>query len=375
MSSLPISIFESQDKDIKLMIQEHQNFCKQLSKLHKSYVKGKTINKTEDEFLQERNKQSKEDILNWFKSLSEEERIKICTIKNKWLIDILIQLYLIYQKHDDVYIEPIYDMKDLFYSHKNICNFPNKDIFFYKNYFQILFKFPEYYYNGFNKEKEIKKEQEDYFIENVKILSLDKKDENCLDTLTLSKDIINDIQQFKNIFQYFSKDQYFQEWLLPIEVKNKYNFSLPNWMHNNDHLSLYQVIIGYLEQQIILNYEFFYYSKKLYENSYSKDIVNLYEENEKLISFVKENYSLYGYKNDANKPEFISLSNISEIVFDLNQNETIQEKIENFKKIIYENKTFFINNKNYILDKDYASKTYIKLNNELIQEGELGSRK
>ena len=84
-------------------------------------------------------------------------------------------------------------------------------------------------------------------------------------------------------------------------------------MHNNENLTLFQLIIGYIEQQIILNYEYYYYSKKIYENSYSKIIISLYEENEKLISFVKENYSFHGH-NDTNKAELISLMDIREIV-------------------------------------------------------------
>ena len=398
MSSLPNSIFESQDKKILLIIQEHQNLCKQLLKSYQSYEKRKIEEKidknkykSEEEFLQAQKKQNQEDILKWFEKLTDYERIKICTIKNKWLINILIQLYLIYQTYDDVYIKPIDDMEDLFQAQKNFSfggedyyNFipkanllnnnsksPRKDIYFYENYFKI--QYTENKYNIFNKNEVKKRDVEKNFIDKVKILSLE---ENNLDTLTLSKDILIDCQQIKFFLKFFSDDKYFQDWLLPIKVNNIYNFILPNWMHNNDNLTLFQLIIGYIEQQIILNYEFFYYSKKIYENSFSKIIVNLYEENEKLISFVKENYSFHG-NNDTNKVELISLMEIREIVSDFKKNEINKDKIEYIQKIynyVFNNE-FNPNNKNCILSKDFAVNLYEYLYKEMINEKEFGVTK
>ena len=397
MSSLPYILFTSQDEKDLLTIQEHQNFCKQLLKSYQSYEKRKSEEKidknkfkSEEEFLQAQRKQNQDKILKWFENLTEYERIKICTIKNKWLINILIQLYLIYKTYDECYIKPIMDMEELFQPQKNFefggedynnymtqkntyntYKYFSKELNNYENFFRI--KYLNNNYNLFNKDEVKRRDIEKNFIDKVKILSID---ENILDTLTLSKDILIDSKQIKFFLKFFSKNEYFQDWLLPIKVKNIYNFVLPHWMHNNENLTLFQLIIGYIEQQIILNYEYYYYSKKIYENSFSKIIVSLYEENEKLISFVKENYSFHGH-NDTNKAELISLMDIREIVEDVKKNKINELKIEYIQNIynyVFSNE-FNPNNRNCILNKDFAVHIYEDLYKEMIKEGEFGVMK
>ena len=98
MSSLPYSILTKEDNDILplLSINDHQKFCTSLLKSYQSYKKKAVEEKTdkykyksEEEFLQTQRKQNQEDIMKWFENLSEYQRISICTIKNKWLINIL----------------------------------------------------------------------------------------------------------------------------------------------------------------------------------------------------------------------------------------------------------------------------------------------
>ena len=173
MSSLPYFILSCQNEEIlsSLTVQEHQKFCKLLLKSYQSYEKRKSEEKadknkfkSEEEFLQTQRKQNQEDIMKWFENLSEYQRISICTIKNKWLINILIQLYLLYKTYDSCFLKPILDMENLFqpqknFSHdgedvqfqslddlisqKNLKNynhryFPN-DLNFYENYFSIIY--------------------------------------------------------------------------------------------------------------------------------------------------------------------------------------------------------------------------------------------
>ena len=397
MCSLPFSILSKQDENIipLLTIQEHQKFCKSLLKSYQSYEKRKTeekvdINKynLEDNIFQTQKKQNQEDILKWFENLTEYQKIKICTIKNKWLVNILIQLYLIYKTYDPCYFKPIMEMEDLFQTQKNFShigedskygyndidnynkrNFFPQDFNFYENFFTT--QYLNNNYNRFNKEESEKKEKEKKFINKIKLISLD---ENIVDTLTLSKDLLVNSKEIKELLKYFSKDKCFQDWLLPIKVNDIYNFVLPNWMHNNKNLTFFEIIIGYIEQQILLNYEFFYYSKKLYEYSYNNTIIGLYEENKKLVSFVKENYSFHNNNDDFNKKEFISLMEIREIVKNIKKDKNYQEKIENIQRIYnyaYNNE-FIPENKYCILNIDFDKQMYEDLYKESMTGGELG---
>ena len=403
MSSLPYSILLTENEEIlpQLSIQEHQKFCKSLLKFYQSYKKRNSNEKSdknklkiEEEYFKTQKKQKQEEILKWFENLSEYEKIKICTIKNKWLVNILIQLYIIYNTYDSCYIRPNSPMEDLFqpqknFSHEdedianNIMNNNNyqyynrnkllvNDLKFYENFFSIHYPSNN---NMFNKSETEKRDKEKKLIDNVKLLSLEEN--NIIDTLTLSKDLIVNNKEMKDFLLFFSKNECFQDWLLPIKLNNIYNFVLPSWMHNNKTLNLFQLIIGYIEQQILLNYEFFYYSKKLYDFSYNNKIIDLYEENIKLVSFVKENYSFHDNNDDINKKEFISLMEIREIVRDIKKSTNYEKKISELQKIYnyaYNNE-FNPGNRRCILNMNFDKQMYEDLYKESMNGGVTGIAK
>ena len=378
MSSLPYSILSKKDNDILplISINEHQKFCLSFLKVYQSYKK-KNNYKSDEEILQtDKNKRQKE-IWKWYENLTEDERIKICTIKNKWLVNIFIQLYLVYQIDTSCYVNPTSEMEDLFKDHRdeeNINSIKNKynksystsdDLNYYENFFIMECKNFDF---NFTKKDTEKKEKEKKLLDNIRLLSLE---ENIIDTFTLKRDIIVNYKEFKELLNYFSNNQYFQNWILPFKVDNIYNFAFPHWMHNNDNLSFIQLIIGYIEQQILLNYEYFYFSKKLYDYSYSNLIIELYEENKKLVSFVKENYSYNN--NNINKKEFISLIEIREIIRNLKKNEGFQKKMRFFHEIYFHIfKEVF---KPKIIKKDFDLQIYKDLYEETKLGEELGIMK
>ena len=341
-----------------------------------------------NDFSQIQKNKRREEILKWFENLKINEKIKICTIKNKWLVNLFIQLYLVYETHNESIFEPMKCMLDLlrpqsiFFNekeaplfHNNFSSFnQNHKLNFYENYFYFRDDFLKNIYDKKSEkiEKKEKKEKEKQFLNHVKLLSLEYNI-NTIDTLTLNKDFLIDFKEFKDLLKYFSNDQYFQDWLLPIKVDNLYSFVFPQWMHNNQNLTFIHILIGYIEQQIILNYEYYYYSKNIYEFSYSNLIIDLYEENKKLVSFVKDNYSFNNNKDDTNKNEFISLKEIAEII-------TIYKESEDYNKIKYLHKLIYYEynlklsseNKNCILNEDFDKRIYEELNLKSLNEGELG---
>ena len=130
MISLPISVLSTKIENFIPIatIKEHQQFCKNFLNSYHSFKKKKTGDKEknkfqfEEEFFQTQKKQNQEEIMKWFSNLTEEERIKICTIKNKWLINLLLQLYLITTTFDVVNFKPIYEMENLFKDQKNFSH-------------------------------------------------------------------------------------------------------------------------------------------------------------------------------------------------------------------------------------------------------------
>ena len=403
MSSLPFSVLSNQIEDILplISIQEHQKFCKSFLKSYQSYKKKISDEKIDismnqyDDFAPMPKKQSRDEILKWFESLSIYEKIKICTIKNKWLVNIFIQLYLVYKTFDTTYLKPTVGIQNLFQAQKNFSHgneeelinfylssdannskntFSPNDLNLYENYFSL--QYPKNDYKMFNNEESERREKEKKFIDNIKLLSLEDNT-SIIDTLTLDKEFLMNLKEMKNFFKYFSNDKYFQDWLLPIKVNNIYNFVLPQWMHYNQNLTLIHILIGYIEQQILLNYEYFYYSKKIYEYSYSNLIVNLYEENKILVSFIKENYSFHNHNDDINKKEFISLMEIREIVRNLKKTKNYEYKInylQNIYNYVYNNE-FNPKNKNCMLNIDFDKQIYEDLYKESMSGGELGIMK
>ena len=168
MISLPISVLTTkEEKFISLStIQEHQKFCKALLKSYHSFEKKKSEDnkyKFEDEFFQNQKKQYRDEIMKWFGKLTIEERIKICTIQNKWLVNLILQLHLITTTYDNVSFKPIYQMGNLFKDNKHFAHIDNNsynnnsnlgqniissdtnlinDLSFYENFFSI--QYPEF---------------------------------------------------------------------------------------------------------------------------------------------------------------------------------------------------------------------------------------
>ena len=229
-------------------------------------------------------------------------------------------------------------------------------------------------YSNFFESKEIidsnylkseKRENEIKFIENIIVINSEKDN---FDTITFKKDFILNIDLIKKYLEYFSGENYFMQWIIPINIKNVYNFVLPYWMHNNQELSLCQLIMGYFEQKIMINYEYYYYTKKNYEFAFDKQISELYKENQELEKFIKNNYS-YNNKNN-NKEEILTLEKITKIVDKLRGDEQFNKKIKLLKdkfNIICLDKPCY-RGKELSFNDEFSLEVYNYLNKELNKE-------
>ena len=418
MSSIPYSVILTHKNSVLPLpdIQSHQNFCKKFLKAHQSYEKYTNNSKSKITFINENvflyNKkdqklQNQIDILHWLGTLNQDERLSLFSIKNKWLMNIFSQMLFIYYKMGNYSYKPMSEMCIFFYNQKNFSskeemssslltflyerlrekniefnssttplplpppdtkkkNSEKNDETFYEydelnllnNYFAIKEIVNENYIHS------EKRKMEKKFIENIRVI-FDEND-NC-DIITFTKDFIMNVENIKKFLEFFSGNNYFKDWLIPINVQNLYNFVLPTWMHPNKELSLCQIILGYFEQKIIVNYEYYYYTKKLYELNFDKKIFDLYKENQDLEKFMYENYSFNG--NDKTKEEIFTSEKIIKSVDELREDIIFNKKIKVMKEIynkICENNACY-KGKDIVFDDELSLETYNYLNDEILK--------
>ena len=418
MSSIPYSVILTHKNSVLPLpdIHSHQNFCKKFLKAHQSYEKYTNNSKSKITFINENvflyNKkdqklQNQIDILHWLGTLNQDERLSLFSIKNKWLMNIFSQMLFIYYKMGNYSYKPMSEMCIFFYNQKNFSskeemsgsllkflyeklkekkiefnsttpppvlppldtkkkNSEKNDETFYEydelnlldNYFAIKEIVDENYIHS------EKRKMEKKFIENIRII-FDEND-NC-DIITFTKDFIMNIENIKKFLEFFSGNNYFKDWLIPINVQNLYNFVLPSWLHLNKELSLCQIILGYFEQKIIINYEYYYYTKRLYELNFDKKISDLYIENQELEKFMYENYSFNG--NDKTKEEIFTSEKIMKSVDELREDIIFNKKIKTMKDIfnkICKNNACY-KGKDIIFDDELSLETYNYLNDEILK--------
>ena len=418
MSSIPYSVILTHKNSVLPLpdIHSHQNFCKKFLKAHQSYEKRTNNSKSKITFINENvflyNKkdqklQNQIDILHWLGTLNQDERLSLFSIKNKWLMNIFSQMLFIYYKMGNYSYKPMSEMCIFFYNQKNFSskeemsgsllkflyeklkekkiefnsttpppvlppldtkkkNSEKNDETFYEydelnlldNYFAIKEIVDENYIHS------EKRKMEKKFIENIRII-FDEND-NC-DIITFTKDFIMNIENIKKFLEFFSGNNYFKDWLIPINVQNLYNFVLPSWLHLNKELSLCQIILGYFEQKIIINYEYYYYTKRLYELNFDKKISDLYIENQELEKFMYENYSFNG--NDKTKEEIFTSEKIMKSVDELREDIIFNKKIKTMKDIfnkICKNNACY-KGKDIIFDDELSLETYNYLNDEILK--------
>ena len=418
MSSIPYSVILTHKNNVFSLsdTQSHQYFCKKFLKAHQSYEKYTNNSKSKITFINENvflyNKkdqkmQNQIDILNWIESLNQDERLSLFSINNKWLMNIFSQMLFIYFKMGNYSYKPMSEMCIFFYNQKNFSskeemsgsllkflyeklkekkiefnsttpppvlppldtkkkNSEKNDETFYEydelnlldNYFAIKEIVDKNYIHS------EKRKMEKKFIENIRII-FDEND-NC-DIITFTKDFIMNIENIKKFLEFFSGNNYFKDWLIPINVQNLYNFVLPSWLHLNKELSLCQIILGYFEQKIIINYEYYYYTKRLYELNFDKKISDLYIENQELEKFMYENYSFNG--NDKTKEEIFTSEKIMKSVDELREDIIFNKKIKTMKDIfnkICKNNACY-KGKDIIFDDELSLETYNYLNDEILK--------
>ena len=367
MYSIPLSLLTKTSKIINESdIQESQNFCKLFFKAKLSYD-----NKSEDLKLQH-TKNLQSNIWQWLDNLPLEEKIKICTIKNKWLIKILIQLSFFHFIDRKTRFEPISDMNMLFANNQNLALL-NQNYIYFQNCRDTKKKFgyneDDYYNLYFNMKKGeyIKKSKNITIDEEMTyqnklfniIVFLSLEDEFYLDSISLKEESLKDIKTLKQIMNYFSNKECFKDMIEPLIYNNNYYFYFPVWLHKKSELSFCEIITGIFEQQILISYEYYLFTKKKYFFQNSELILDIYKENKNL-----ENFFLTRNKTPD---KIISIELIKEMISSLKSNVGYKKMIENCKKINDQIKKDYYKTEFYIGDNILTNEEE-NIYNEIITE-------
>ena len=335
MYSIPLSLLTKTPKILNDPdIQESQNFCKLFSKAKLSYDK-----KSESLKLQ-RIKNLPSNVWQWLDNLPLEEKIKICTIKNKWLIKILIQLSFFHFIDRKTTFEPINEMNILFTNYQSLALLNQN----YNNYFQngrdskkkFGYNEDDYYNLYFNmkkgeyikKSKKITIDEEMTFqnkLFNI-IVFLSLEDEFYLDSISLKEDSLKDTKTLKQIMNYFSNKECFKDLIEPLNYNSNYSyFYFPVWLHKKSELSFCEILTGILEQQILISYEYYLFTKKKYFFQNSELILDIYKENKNLENFF--------ITRNKTPDKIISIELIKEMITSVKSIVGYKKTIENCKKI------------------------------------------
>lgn len=295
-------------KDIQVFVENlikkkkifEENASKELSKFNPATKENK-------ELIQKK-------VLSFISKLSLKDRMKLFTISNKWLVEVLIQLFSLYENNNKItfglndemaaligednkcwkcgqqfhsyeydlnsyYENNLLDSKyipscdeyshhKLYQNHSNVLFGPNESTeavtFSYKLYFRISDSLEE-------KEDKNRFQMESEILKHIKIVK-------PYDMITFDKELLLDFEKMKKFFEFFTKNNYFKDWIVPTENEQGKNFNLPEWLHKEDSLTFFQILFIFFEQHILLNYEYFFYANRIYQSKYQEKLDELYNE-------------------------------------------------------------------------------------------------
>ena len=277
---------------------------------------------------------TKSKILKWFSNLNVQNRIKICSIYNNWLTNILFQM-ITYVKYDSVVEFSPTEIYDEFAKNKTnilLNQFAEYKEFLIKERYRDKEKFKDFFmfFKGENNVKKrrgspdinelkdinYKRYRENEFMKEIRFITLDVLN----DTLTLSYDLINKPERMMEYFNFFSNNQCFNSTIIPIQENNKsFNFTLPNWIYDYNSYSLYQLIIIFFEQIISIYYQLYLVENEIPQFDIDKKYSYFFQTNLNTEEYLKKNIN-----EEKNINEIINKQNIYNILKTDNQKNLIQ---------------------------------------------------
>ena len=321
------------------VIKNSQYFSTQSCNFYQNLAKklDKALNKKKELHLSSQSKKNysshshpyiKKDIFKWFFSLDIAQKIKICSFHNKWLTQILFQMFALNVGDPRVrfFPTPNFIDKSAFDELEGDQSFSNQNDYDTFPCSSQKLQNLEYYNTFFTSIHPEEETRNDYFqrerrfLGNVRLITIT----DLNDTLTLSIDILNNENSFIELLNHFSDGKCFTS---PINVylDKSFNYSLPKWAINKDRFSLAQLLAIFFEQTISLNYQYYQVEQCIIPYPYDEKIDEILEMNSKIEVFLLE-------ESAGNKSKFFDNIDFNTISREIRNDKGIIEIITNANK-------------------------------------------
>ena len=325
----------------------YQKICRDYNKLYsKLYKKYNNISKNK----------LREEVKIWFFNQSLENRIKICTVENEFLCQIIFQMFLLTKSDNTIKFYPKSELIDAYEIKNNIILNNLNDIndsleFKFETYFES--KSEKSFCNSYNLYSgEIYNNAEEYndkkynsrideFINEIIFYSVHHKpypDCFCLSPCFLLKE-----ERFDTTFNYLGNINYFYELIQPFDVgkNNIYGYKLPYWLSNSQYYSITHYIFAFIEQAIMVKFllnNYSIYNNKKNNNKNNKINNNIFslinDENLNRIFIDRKtviNYLNINYNSLDSKKELVNNAKLEKILDEILKNNKIMGMIADFK--------------------------------------------
>ena len=319
-----------------------------------SHDYNKLYNKIFTKFEKYSKEEVRKKVNHWFFNQSLENRIKLCTVENEFVCQMIYKMYLLTEYDKTLKFSmkneliDVYELNDI---NKNTKKENDIEKYFkldsekkkssYVNSYNIN-EGQMYFDNDCDEEDNNDKLYNanlDEFIHGIKFYSVHHKpypDCFCLSQYLLLQEV-----KFDSTFKNYGNTDYFGSLIQPYhnEEKKIYSYYLPSWLSNSEALSISQYIFAFIEQTImvkyILNNFILNNNKKNKEKNIKKEnsffsLINddnlnkIFSERKEIINYINNNY------NDINlKKKMIDDAKIELILKSIQNNNKIMNNISN----------------------------------------------
>ena len=222
----------------------YQKICKDYSKLYSKV--SKKLSETPKEKI-------RSDVKNWFFSQSLENRIKICSIENSFLCQMIYQMYLnvnidksmkftLNTKLTEVYEKKFIEEDTGLYNFDNFFHAKCELYSSFVNHFNMIDK--KIYIDEESESDRKYNSNIHEFLFEIKFINV--HDKSFPDCICLSPSFLLKEERFDATFNYLGSNEYFHNLIEPfcsIE-KSIYSYKLPNWICCTEQYSITQMIFA-----------------------------------------------------------------------------------------------------------------------------------
>lgn len=313
----------------------YNTFAKSLIKVSKDKKHRTNANMEFESLYTPSRNEIKTEISKWFNLLDTVTKFTVCTVHNKLIIEIINQLIMLDFSENSVTFKPTQHNKN-FYNEDNYKHnsYDSDDETITQEQFEMINKetpsLNDYMY-FFKKcktdtsidssEQKEKKDLEREFILQLSYISIIESN----DAISLYPDFLK-----KNLFEFMDKligDKFLTSWIMPERDEQLYySYPLPSWVKKESSFTAAQIIAAYIEQMILLNYQYYYYTTKIYDLPYHKKITDLFEKNRSLEEFLEKECKV-------DKIKYFEGINYESIRDEITKEDSIQRKMRCIKEL------------------------------------------